>query len=114
MNEQASGDGDLSPLANQSITRLLDHSTTGGVLSMSEIDETQRLDITVTQHWIRILACQMRMTSLRPDSSRTQYAGSLESYIQPVLETSKSLLRLISTATPASLECHGLGMVCSA
>jgi hypothetical protein len=82
---------------------------------MSEIDETQRLDITVTQHWIRILACQMRMTSsLRLDSSKTQYAGSLESYIQPVLETSKSLLRLISTATPASLECHGLGMVCSA
>ncbi|UPK92496.1 hypothetical protein LCI18_003431 [Fusarium solani-melongenae] len=110
MNEQASGDIDLSPLANQSIARLLHHST-GGVLSMSEIDETQRLDITVTQHWIRILACQMRMTSsLRPDSSKTQHAGSLESCIQPVLETSKSLLRLISTATPASLECHGLGM----
>lgn len=112
MNEQASGDVDLSPLANQSIARFLDHSTIGGVLSMSEIDETQRLDITVTQHWIRIIACQMRMTSsLRPDPSKTQHAGSLGSYIQPVLETSKSLLRLISTATPASLECHGLGMV---
>ncbi|RSL96460.1 hypothetical protein CEP52_011453 [Fusarium oligoseptatum] len=111
MNEQTSHDVDLSPHANQSIARLLDHSTIGGVLSMSEIDETQRLDITVTQHWIRILACQLRMaSSLRPNSSKTQFTGSLESYIQRVLDTSKSLLRLISTATPASLECHGLGM----
>ncbi|KAJ3546300.1 hypothetical protein NM208_g2065 [Fusarium decemcellulare] len=111
MHEQDNGDVGKSPNADQSIAKLLDHSEVADVLSISEIDETQRLDIMITQHWIRILACQMQMaSSLRLDSLKTRYTGTLGSHIHRALDTSRSLLGLISSATPASLECHGLGM----
>lgn len=100
-----SGTASTSEKASQSIARFLRHSDVEGVLS--EIEETQRLDIVVTHYWLRVLVCQLQI-----GNSPQSVSISEESNTRCVLDTSRSLLQLISTASSVSLESHGIGMVC--
>jgi hypothetical protein len=107
----------MSKQSSQSIAKLLRHDDIAGVLSVSEIDETQRLDILITQQWLRILACQLQM-EIPPQSASSQdghipgLQDGLRGNTHRILDTSRSLLTIISSATPATLESHGIGMVC--
>lgn len=107
----------ISQQSSQSIAKLLRHEDIAGVLSVAEMDETQRLDILVTQHWLRILACQLRK-EISPHCTASQDGcgpclhDGLNGNTDCVLNTSRSLLGIISSATPATLESHGIGMVC--
>ncbi|CAM1501426.1 Fc.00g105880.m01.CDS01 [Cosmosporella sp. VM-42] len=77
--------------------------TVEGVLS--EIEETQRLDILITHYWLRVLVCQLQI-----EYSPHSLPVSDGSDTRCVLDTSRSLLHLISTASSISLESHGIGM----
>ncbi|CAK7217455.1 hypothetical protein SCUCBS95973_003158 [Sporothrix curviconia] len=71
------------------------------VLSMAEIDETQRLDILITEKWLNLLIHQ-----LRSGSSISASAVQMGS----VFAIAKGVEQLISSASPTSLRCHGIGM----
>ncbi|KAH7113106.1 fungal-specific transcription factor domain-containing protein [Dactylonectria estremocensis] len=89
--------------ASQAIARFLRHNDVEGVTS--EIEETQRLDILVTHYWLRILVCQLRMGYTAQSIASTQ-----RTTWNCVLNTSRSLLQMISSASPKCLESHGIGM----
>lgn len=105
----------MSKQSSQSIAKLLRQDDVAGVLSVSEIDETQRLDILITQQWLRILACQLQK-EIPPQStsSRDGHVPCLQDGLRGnthrILDTSRSLLAIISSATPTTLESHGIGM----
>lgn len=114
-NQPVLGGVGIPQQTSQSIAKLLKHDDVSGVLSVSEIDETQRLDILATQHWLRILACRLqRELSPEPTLIKDKYEGFLQndltSNTRRVLDTSRSLLHVITSATPTSLEPHGIGM----
>ncbi|PNY29703.1 sucrose utilization protein SUC1, partial [Tolypocladium capitatum] len=100
----------------ESMTKLLNQEDVIGSLSLSEIDETQRLDVLVTQQWLRVLVCQMQVRQFLPhvhadamDSAASHY-DNRRIHEQYVLDISKNLLGIISKANPVSLEAHGIGM----
>ncbi|KND87426.1 putative sucrose utilization protein SUC1, partial [Tolypocladium ophioglossoides CBS 100239] len=101
----------------ESMTKLLGQEDVTGSLSVSEIDETQRLDVLVTQQWLRVLVCQMHVRQFLPhpvdvddiDCAGSQY-NNRRIHEQYVLDTSKTLLQIVSKANRLSLEAHGIGM----
>lgn len=95
-----------SQKVNQSIARYLCRNNVEGVPS-SEMEETQRLDILVTQYWLRVLVCQLQIGRTAQPIATCQ-----RSTTPYVLDTSRSLLHIISSADPQCLESHGIGMVC--
>lgn len=88
-----------------------------GALSMSEVDETQRLDILVTQQWLRTLVWRLQLrhgvkslsrSGVRePPSLHPQERGTQ----QHPFQISRSVLGIISTTDQVWLEAHGIGMV---
>jgi hypothetical protein len=111
VDQAGTGHSNGPPGASRHMSKLLDPSSTAGTVSPSEIDEIQRLDIAVTQQWLRVLTCQLNIRrSLRHPSNtdpRTIYA----SYSQYVADSARSLLHTITAASPKCLEAHGIGMV---
>jgi hypothetical protein len=87
-----------------------------GGLSMSEVDETQRLDILVTRQWLRALVWRLRLRKLAMslstsgDENQPLRLQHMEDVHHP-FQTSRSVLGIISAANRASLEAHGIGMV---
>lgn len=87
-------------------------------LAMLEMDETQRLDIMVTQSWVRMLVWQLglRRGLLRnepPTSSTVDLADIDIINSKYPLRISQELLNVVSSAERGRLEAHGIGMVCS-
>ncbi|KJR82063.1 uncharacterized protein SPSK_03086 [Sporothrix schenckii 1099-18] len=90
------------------------------VLSMAEIDETQRLDILITEKWLNVLIHQLHNGSnssraggnpLLPASCSYGGGSSIAAVqIGSVFVIAKSVEQLISSASPTSLRCHGIGM----
>ncbi|KAF4336688.1 amylase cluster transcriptional regulator [Fusarium beomiforme] len=102
-DQPSSGTIGIPQKTNQSIARYLRSDDVEGV--PSDIEETQRLDILVTHSWLRVLVCQLQightpMPILTSQRSITEY----------VLDTSRSLLQIILSASPQCLESHGIGM----
>ncbi|UNI17900.1 hypothetical protein JDV02_004208 [Purpureocillium takamizusanense] len=95
--------------------KILDQEDLMGYLSMSEVNETQRLDVLITQQWLRVLVCNMKLrrSVLGAKHSTQQLIGAGHGVFEPqyVLDTCRSLLRIVSKANPLSLEAHGIGMV---
>ncbi|KAL7940445.1 fungal-specific transcription factor domain-containing protein [Trichoderma barbatum] len=89
--------------ASQSIARFLRHSEVEGVLC--EVEETQRLDILITHYWLRLLHCQLQIEH-SPESISIYDASNAHC----ILDISWSVLQIISTASTACLESHGIGM----
>lgn len=104
---------------------LLNDSDLAGVLSISEIDDTQKLDVLVTQQWLRILVYQIHLR--RPPSSfsssanleqntseargkKSKLASSKFDY-RHIVDTCKNLMQVLSRANRVLLEAHGIGMV---
>ncbi|KAJ6437742.1 amylase cluster transcriptional regulator AmyR [Purpureocillium lavendulum] len=97
--------------------KILEQEDLMGCLSMSEIDETQRLDVLITQQWLRVLVCKMQIRRATatagahaPESGQRISAGHGKFGQKYVLETCSSLLEIISKANQMSLEAHGIGM----
>ncbi|OAQ67743.1 amylase cluster transcriptional regulator AmyR [Pochonia chlamydosporia 170] len=103
---------------------LLNDSDLAGVLSISEIDDTQKLDVLVTQQWLRILVYQIHLR--RPPSSfsssanleqntseargkKPKLASSKFDY-RHIVDTCKNLMQVLSRANRVLLEAHGIGM----
>jgi hypothetical protein len=87
-------------------------------LAMLEMDETQRLDIMVTQSWVRILVWQLGLRrGLLRDESPTHSTFDLDNIdiisSKYPLRVSQELLNVISSTERGPLEAHGIGMVCS-
>lgn len=78
-----------------------------GPLQSQELDETQRIDIMVTQHWICTLMWQMHVNQ---DAANLQ-TFRVRSTTRYPFDVSHDLLALVSAADRQSLECHGIGMV---
>lgn len=101
--------------ASQTLSKLLREDVEVDALEAGEMDETQRLDILVTQQWLKTLAWQLQ-SSLDP-SSRTkalelgQTSPAIARDSACVVEASKNLLDIVHTATSPALEAHGIGMV---
>lgn len=100
----------------QSMTKLLSQDDFTGASCFVDIDETQRLDILVTQHWLRSLVCQLhihRMLQGVDDSATSSPGSRAGKEVDPhcVLDTSRGLLHIISAATKTALEAHGIGLV---
>lgn len=112
MDQQGPEGVDSTAKSSQSVSKILSHDCTSSIVSPSEIDEIQHLDITVTQHWLRVLACQLHMRGTAQYPSIVEPQGSHNYHAQCVIDTSRSLLYTISVGTPKSLEAHGIGMVC--
>lgn len=99
------GTGPIPQKVSQSIVRYMRRNDVEGI--PSDIEETQRVDILVTHHWLRVLVCQLQIghtpqTVSTAERSTTHY----------VLDASRNLLQIILSATPQCLESHGIGMVC--
>ena len=103
-NEPTPGVISRSQYASQSIARFLRRS---GIEEIhSEIDETQRLDILVTDCWLRVLVCQLHIGQTPQSTLPSDFSSK-----NCVLDASGGLLRIISSASPKCLESHGIGMV---
>ncbi|KAK7211242.1 hypothetical protein V2G26_018420 [Clonostachys chloroleuca] len=98
------------PGASRHMSKFLDPSCTAGTVSPSEIDEIQRLDISVTQQWLRVLTCQLNIRRSLRHSSSTDSRTTYASYSQYVAESARNLLHTITAASPKCLEAHGIGM----
>jgi hypothetical protein len=86
-------------------------------LAMLEMDETQRLDILVTQSWVRMLVWQLglRRGLLRDESPTDSTVELAEVAIMSSrypLRVSQELLHVISNGERGPLEAHGIGLVC--
>ncbi|KAH6970220.1 fungal-specific transcription factor domain-containing protein [Fusarium avenaceum] len=96
------GTGAIPQKVSQSIVRYMRRNDVEGI--PSDIEETQRVDILVTHHWLRVLVCQLQIghthTISTAERSTTHY----------VLDASRNLLQIILSATPQCLESHGIGM----
>lgn len=85
-------------------------------LAMLEMDETQKLDIMVTQSWVRMLVWQLglRRGLLKNEPSTSSKVDLAEiditSSMYP-LRISQELLKAVSSAERGPLEAHGIGMV---
>lgn len=99
------------PGASRHMSKFLEPSCTAGTVSPSEIDEIQRLDIAVTQQWLRVLTCQLNIRRSLRHSSSTDSRTTYASYSQYVAESARNLLHTITAASPKCLEAHGIGMV---
>ncbi|KAK2591698.1 hypothetical protein QQS21_010610 [Conoideocrella luteorostrata] len=91
-----------------------------GILSISEMDETQKLDVLVTQQWLRVLACQIQLrrpaslANLVQSTSESRGIAELSGGRSDqcfIIDTCKSLMQVLSKANRVSLEAHGIGMV---
>lgn len=107
------GEGPNDPITHStsgmSLTRLLCYNDDGpGALSLSEMDETQRLDILMTRQWLRALVWQLR---LRHGGRHFSGSTASSSENQPPFQTARGILGIISAANRSSLEAHGIGMV---
>ncbi|KAL2204387.1 hypothetical protein CC79DRAFT_1360260 [Sarocladium strictum] len=79
-----------------------------------EMNETQRLDVLVTQQWLKTLAWRLKCSvdtcsqmSLPEVGSGCQKTCRESSCI---ITASKNLLHIVNTASSPSLEAHGIGM----
>jgi hypothetical protein len=90
-----------------------------GALSMSEVGETQRLDILVTQQWLRTLVWRLRVRRGRGVKSLSRSGSEHRPLLQRQetgsqqhpFQISRSVLGIISTTDQVWLEAHGIGMV---
>ena len=88
-----------------------------GPLQSQELDETQRIDIMVTQQWLRTLTWQMHINrNAANHHTFRSWALAGRDRAHPItkypFDVSHDLLGLVSTADRRLLECHGIGMVC--
>jgi len=87
-----------------------------GSLQSQELDETQRVDILVTQQWLRGLVWQMYI-SHNPSEEKNIWHSTLDGRLRARLGRRypfgvlRHLLGIISTAHRKPLESHGIGMV---
>ena len=116
--DQPGGRHHARDVTTPSLTQLLSYNDdVPGALSMSEMDETQRLDILVTRQWLRALVWRLQLRhgvrSLSSSSSNENQPLLLqhkEDAHHP-FQTSRSVLGIISAANRIALEAHGIGMV---
>lgn len=102
----------VSSDTRQVLTRLLKDDVGVDVV---EMNETQRLDVLVTQQWLKTLAWRLKCSV----DSCSQMAvlnggdGGLEACRESscIITASKNLLHIVNTASTPSLEAHGIGMV---
>jgi hypothetical protein len=101
--------------ANLALRKLLKEDAEVNALEAGEMNEAQRLDILVTQQWLKTIAWQLQCSM---DSSNRAHAlesacGSRANTRDSicVIEASKSLLDIVHSASASSLEVHGIGMV---
>ena len=80
------------------------------VLPISEIEETQRLDILITEKWLRMLDLQLHMGNARR-TSQSEMSESRQSTSRHALDLSRGVLQIIASAAPSPLQSHGIGMV---
>lgn len=78
-------------------------SSTAGTVSPSEIGGIQRVDIAITQQWLRVLTCQLNM--------RRSPAANPGLCSQYVMESSKNMLHTLMSSGRHCVEAHGIGMV---
>ena len=85
------------------VARLLEPDRFSRVSPISSIIcETQRVDITLTQCWLRTLVCQLQgRLGISPGSTTKRC----------VTESAKSLLACFNDFSRESLESHGIGLV---
>ena len=99
------------------MTQLLNYSQDGpGALSMTEVDETQRLDILVTREWLRALIWRLRLRHgvgprSRSGNENQPLFHQQEADAHHPFRISRSVLEIISATHRGSLEAHGIGMV---
>ncbi|VUC29011.1 unnamed protein product [Clonostachys rosea] len=105
---QDDNNGPLGP--SQLMSKMLDHSCITGTVSPSEIDEVQRLDIIVTQEWLRVLTCQLNVRRWSTHSLGTMCRATYGNLSQYVEQSSRNLLHTITAANRECLEAHGIGM----
>ncbi|CRK27131.1 hypothetical protein BN1723_016247 [Verticillium longisporum] len=87
--------------SNDSVARLLDPDQFSTMSLASIIDETQRVDVAVTQCWLRTLVCQLQ---IRSNESHGQGAAT------SVRAAARDLLNCFSAARLEILGSHGIGM----
>jgi hypothetical protein len=78
--------------------------------SVCEIVEIQRLDITVTQQWLHLLAWQLQVRRAFGRSSQRSEERATTNRRFP-FTVSRDTLQIISKANRKALESHGIGMV---
>jgi hypothetical protein len=79
-----------------------------------EMNETQRLDVLVTQQWLKTLAWRLKCSV--DECSQMVIEGGDEGLktcreSSCIITASKNLLHIVNTASSPSLEAHGIGMV---
>lgn len=77
--------------------------------SVCEIVEIQRLDITVTQQWLHLLAWQLQVR--RTYGRASSHGSELATNRSFPFTVSRDTLQIISKANRKALESHGIGMV---
>jgi phosphoenolpyruvate carboxylase len=91
-----------------------------GVLSISEMDETQKVDVLVTQQWLRVLVCQVQLRQPASRANRMQITSKARQSVKLsssrfdqgyIIDTCKNLMQVLSKANRVPLEAHGIGMV---
>lgn len=87
--------------SNDSVARLLDPDQFSTMSLASIIDETQRVDVAVTQCWLRTLVCQLQIRS-----NESHGRGTATS----VRAAARDLLNCFSAARLEILGSHGIGM----
>ncbi|KAM0287730.1 hypothetical protein ACHAQH_000261 [Verticillium albo-atrum] len=87
--------------SNDSVSRLLDPDQFSAMSVASVIDETQRVDVAVTQCWLRTLVCQLQVRS-----NESHGVGAATS----VRAAARSLLHCFGAARLETLGSHGIGM----
>lgn len=101
--------------ARRALTKLLNEEVQIDAVAAGEMNETQRLDILITQQWLKTLAWQLQ-SNLESSQGAHQLQG-IKAMVLPkrdstsVVKASKSLLDVVFTANGPSLEAHGIGMV---
>ena len=83
------------------------HKLNASAISVEENLETQRLDISISRRWLQVLGWQI---------SVKQGLLTLNSHDGPFdlrypIELAKDVVQCISTASQASIDSHGIGMV---
>jgi hypothetical protein len=114
-DDQPGGRNHAHDATAPSLTQLLNYNDdVPGALSMSEMDETQRLDILVTRQWLRALVWRLRLRhgvrSLSSNENQPLLLPHKGDAHHP-FQTSRSVLGIISAANRIALEAHGIGMV---
>lgn len=102
---------DLIIAEGESTPKPFDLSWTTGTISPPELNETQRLDIAVTQQWLRVLTCQLNIRRSPRRASDSSGGTTCDLHSQYVIESAKDMLHTIMSAGRGFLEAHGIGMV---